>query len=96
MVTIHYCGQTIFSFTHIESIPLDAGEKVDEIAEGTSDMDVDKVSEIGGRASEGQAAWMYGTSFAARALARVGTRNGKWVQGITVGSDEEFTEVRRT
>jgi hypothetical protein len=33
LLAIHSSGQTIFGFTHIEGIPLDAGEEVDEVLE---------------------------------------------------------------
>jgi hypothetical protein len=62
-VTIHSSGQTVFSFTHIEDIILGAGEEVNEVAGGASGMDVDRKGEVGGRASEGQAAGLYVTGF---------------------------------
>ena len=40
-------------------------EEVDEVAGGASGMDVDSISEVGDRASEGQAAGMYGTDITA-------------------------------
>ena len=43
MVTIHFSGQTIFRFTHIEGITLGAGE----VTEGESGMDVDRIGEVG-------------------------------------------------
>ena len=48
--------QTLFSLSNIEVITLDAGEEVDEVAGGASGMGVDRIGEIGDRASEGQAA----------------------------------------
>ena len=52
-MAIHSSGQTIFSLTHIEGIPLSAGEEVDEVAGGASGMGVDRIGEVGNRASEG-------------------------------------------
>ena len=49
MVSIHFSGQTIFSFTHIKDITLG----VDEAVGGTSGMDVDRIDEVGDRASKG-------------------------------------------
>ena len=66
---------------------LRAGEEVDEVAGGASGMDVDKIGEICDRASEGQAAGVYGTGFTAGSLAKVGARDRTWVLGIEVGSD---------
>ena len=45
--------QTIFGFTHIEGIILGAGEEVDQVAGGTSDMGMHRISEVGDRTSEG-------------------------------------------
>ena len=53
-MTIHSSGQTIFSFTHIESITQDASEEVDEADGGASGMD--RIDEVDGWASEEQAA----------------------------------------
>ena len=58
-MTIHSIAQTIFSFTHIEGITLGASEEVDEVAGGANGMCVDRISEVGGRASEGPV--VYGT-----------------------------------
>ena len=44
-LAIHSNGQTIFSFTHIEGITLDAGEEVDEVAGGASSLGVDRVAD---------------------------------------------------
>ena len=52
-MAIHFSGQTVFSFSHIQGITLDAGEKVDEVAGGASGMGVDGIGEVGDRASEG-------------------------------------------
>ena len=38
LVTIHSNGKTIFSFTHIEGIPLGTGEGVDVVSRGASGM----------------------------------------------------------
>jgi hypothetical protein len=59
-VAIHSSEQTIFSLTHIEGITLGAGEEVNEVVGGASGMGVDRIGEVGDRASEGQAAWEYG------------------------------------
>ena len=69
----HSSGQTNFGFTHIEGITQGAGEEVDEVAGGASSMGVDRICEIGDRASEGQAA---GAGFTAGSLARKGARGG--------------------
>ena len=37
-VAIHSSRRTIFGFTHVEGIPLGAGEKLDEVAKGASGM----------------------------------------------------------
>ena len=66
----------LIRFIHIESFTLGAGEEVDEVCGGASGMGVDMIGEVGGRASEGQAAGVYGTGFTARSLARVGARDG--------------------
>ena len=60
-MAIHSTGQTVFIRSHIEGITLGAGEEVDE---------------VGDRASEGQAAGVYGAGFTLRSLARKGTRVG--------------------
>ena len=55
----------LFSFSHIDGITLGAGEEVDEVGGGASDMGVDRISEVDDRASEGQAAGVYGAGFTA-------------------------------
>jgi hypothetical protein len=52
LVAIHSSGQNIFSYPHIESIILGAGEEVDEVAAVASSMGVDKLGEVGDRTSE--------------------------------------------
>ena len=44
----------------MEGITLSAGEEVDEVAGGAGGMGVDRIGEIGERASEGQAAGVMG------------------------------------
>ena len=46
-MTVHSSGQTIFSFSYIERIILDASEEIDQIAGGANGMDVDRRNEIG-------------------------------------------------
>ena len=62
------------SLFHIEGITLGAGEEVDEVAGGAGGMDADGIGEIGDRASEGQAAGVYGAGFTAGSLASIGLR----------------------
>jgi hypothetical protein len=50
----------LVSPAHIERITLGAGEEVDKVAGGACDMGVDGIGEVGDRASEGQAARVYG------------------------------------
>ena len=59
----------IFSLTHVEGITLGAGEEVDEVAGGAGGMGVDGIGEVGDRASEGQAAGVYGTGVTAGSMA---------------------------
>ena len=61
MATIHFSGQTVCSFSHIEG----AGEEVDKVAGGAIGVGVDRIGEIGNRASEGQAAGVNGEGFTA-------------------------------
>ena len=42
---------------------------------------MDRISEIGDKVSEGQAAGVYGMGFTAGSLTRVGTRGGTWELG---------------
>ena len=74
-MAIHSSGHTFFSFTNIEGITLGAGEKAAGRASG---MGVGRVDEVGDRASEGQAAGMYGADFTAGSLAgkEPGARRG--------------------
>ena len=53
---------------------------------------VDRIGEIGDRASEGQATGVYGTGFTTISLARKGARSGLMGTG-NVSSDKELTEV---
>ena len=64
-VPIHSSGQTISSLAHIEGITLCVGEEVDEVAGVAGGMSVDGIGEVGGRASEGPAAGVYGRGFTA-------------------------------
>ena len=66
---IHSSGQTVFHLPRIEGITLGTGEEVDELAGGAGGMGVDRIGEIGDRASEGQAARVYGAGFTAGSLA---------------------------
>ena len=50
----------IYIFTPIEGITLGVGQEVDDVVGPTSDMDMDGASNIVNRASEGQAAGVYG------------------------------------
>ena len=50
---------------------MSVGKEVDDIAQGAGGMGVDGIGEVGDRASEGQAAGVYGTGFTAGSLARV-------------------------
>ena len=58
-MAIHSSWQTIFSLTCIEGITLGAGEEVDEVAGGACGMGVDRIAEVGDKASEGQAAGVW-------------------------------------
>ena len=56
-------------------------------------MGLDGIGEVGGdRASAGQTAGIYGAGVAAKSLARLGAWD--WLR-IKVGSDKEFTEIKR-
>ena len=68
------CWKTdyVLSFPHIEGITLGADEEVDEVDGEASGMDVDRIGEVGDRASERQTAGVYGAGFTVGA--RGGTR----------------------
>ena len=66
-MAIHSNGQIISSLAHIGA---GAGEEVDEVAGGAGDMGVDGIVEVGDRASEGQAAGVYGAGFTAGSMTR--------------------------
>ena len=68
-------------------ITLGAGKEVDEVAEGASGMNVDRIGEVADRASEGQAAGVYGSGFTAGSLARNGVRSGMRETVNKVSSD---------
>ena len=93
MVTIHSSEQ--FAFSHIEGIILGASEEIDEVAGEACDRDVDRIGDIGDRASEDHTAGMYGIGFTAGSLARVAARDRMDGLGIEIGSDKELTEDRR-
>ena len=61
MLDIHSSGQTIFGFSYMKGITLDADEEVAEVGGGASGIGVDRVEEFGSRASEGQILGVYGT-----------------------------------
>ena len=75
-MAIHSSGQAIFCLIHIEGITLGGGEEVDEVAGGAGGMCVDRINEVGDRASEEQAAGVYGADFTAGYLERVLARHG--------------------
>ena len=52
-MAIHSSGQTVFSFPNIEGFTVGAGEEVDEVAGIACGMGVDRIGEVGDRASEG-------------------------------------------
>ena len=66
---IHSGGQAVLSLAHIEEITQGAGEEVDEVAGGAGGIGVDGIGEVGDRATEGQAAGVYGAGFTAGSLA---------------------------
>ena len=94
-MTIHSSGQTICCLAHIEGITLDAGEEVDEVSGGASGMDMNRIGEVGDKASEGQTDGMYGAGFTAGSLARKGVRGETSGKGNKVSSDKKLTELVR-
>ena len=56
---------------------------------------MDRIGDVGDRASKGKAVQVHGTGFTAGSLARVGTRGGTRGPGIKVISEKELTEVGR-
>ena len=58
-------------------------------------MGADGTGGIGDRASEGQAAEVYGTGFTVRSLAEKGAWGGMRGMGNNVSSDKELKEVGR-
>ena len=56
---------------------------------------VDGIGEVGDRASEGQAAGVYGADFTAESLAGKEARGGTRGTGNKVSSDKELIEVGR-
>ena len=70
IVTIHSSGQTIFSFTHIESISLVTVEEVDEIAGGARSMSMNRIGEVDD-----------GAGFTVMSLVRVRAGYGAWRPG---------------
>ena len=66
----------------------------DEISGGASGIAVDRVGEVGNRASEEQSTWVYGASFYNWISGKVGVM-GTWGLEIEVGSDMELTEMGR-
>ena len=56
---------------------------------------MDGIGEVGDRASEGQAAEVYGAGFTAVSLAGKGARGGTRGTGNKVSSHKELMEVRR-
>ena len=58
-----------FILVDVEGIILGAGEEVDEAAGGAGGTGMDGIGEVGDRASEGQAAGVYGAGFTAGSMA---------------------------
>jgi hypothetical protein len=58
-------------------------------------MGADRIGEVGDRASEGQAAGVYGSGFTTGSLERVGASGGMRGMRIKVSSDKELMEVGR-
>ena len=71
-MAIHFNRQTIFYFTHIEGITLDASEKIGKAAGGASGRCVNRIGEVGDRTSGGQADGVYRAGFTASSLERIG------------------------
>ena len=94
-MAIHSSGQTVVNLTHIEGIILCVGEEVDEVAGGASGMGVDRIGEVGDRASEGQAAGMYEAGYTVGSPAGKRARGGTRVTGDKVSIDKELMEVGR-
>ena len=89
---IHSSGQTVFRLPHIEGITLGATEEVHKVAGGAGGMGADRIGEVGDRASEGQAAGVYGAGFTAGPLTRKGARGGLRGMGNKVSSDKELMD----
>ena len=62
----------------------------DEVAGGTSGMDVYRIGEVGDKTNEEQTAGVYGADFTAESMVRVGARGLE----IKVSFDKELMEVR--
>ena len=58
-------------------------------------MGEDRIGEVGDRASEGQAARVFGAGFTEESLASKGARGGTRGTGNKVGSNKELMEVGR-
>ena len=56
-------------------------------------MGVDRIGEVGDRATEGQIAGVYGAGLTVGPLARKGARSGQSGTGNKVSSDKELTEL---
>ena len=89
-MAIHSSGQTNFSLAYTEGITLGAGEEVDRVAGGAGGMGVDGLGEVGDRASERQAAGVYGAGFTAGPLAGKEARITTRGTGSKVSSDKEL------
>ena len=84
----------VFGLSHIEGITLGAGEEVDEVAGGAGGVGVDRIGEVGDRASEGQVAGVYGAGFTTGSLAGKGAKGGTRGTGNNV-SFEELMKIGR-
>ena len=58
-MAIHSRGQTVFSLSNIEGITLGASEEIDKNAGGARGIGVNRIGEVGDRASEGHVAGVY-------------------------------------